>query len=351
MTTYKHVKEYYGKILESTSSLKTSACTMSNKPSKIISDIMKKIPIEIKNKYYGCGTTIPMGIEGLTILDLGSGSGQDCYIAASLVGENGKVIGVDMTEEQLEVANKYLETYTNILQYKKPNMEFKKGYIEYLDKLNIPNNSIDIVVSNCVVNLSPDKPKVIKGVYDLLNEGGSFYFSDVYCDRRLNDNVKNNKILWGECIAGALYIEDFKRICHSIGFIEVREIERSIIEITEPTLKNIVGNANFYSITYNLFKINSLETLCEDYGQYAIYKGTIPTKEHYYNLDNHHKLITNKPMLVCGNTADMLSKTWLAKYFNVYGDKSIHYGLFNKCYSNDNNININNDNNINNNCC
>ena len=331
MNTYDDVKEYYGKILESTSSLKTSACTMSNRPPDIILDILKKIPNEIKNKYYGCGTTIPMGIEGLTILDLGSDSGQDCYIASSLVGENGKVIGVDMTEEQLEVANNHIEEYTNTLKYKKPNMEFKQGYIECLDKLNIPKNSIDIVVSNCVVNLSPDKPKVISGVYDLLKEGGSFYLSDVYCDRRLDDSVKNHKVLWGECIAGALYIEDFKRICNNVGFIEVREVESSIIEITDPTLKNIVGNANFYSITYNLFKIKDLETLCEDYGQYAIYKGTIPTKEHSYDLDNHHKLIKNKPMLVCGNTADMLSKTWLSKHFDVYGDKSVHYGLFDSC--------------------
>ncbi len=332
MNTYQEVKDYYGKILESTQSLKTSACTMSNRPPDIILDIMKKIPHEIKNKYYGCGTTIPMGIEGLNILDLGSGSGQDCYIASALVGENGYVIGVDMTEEQLEVANKYIDTYTDILKYNKANMEFKKGYIECLEELNISNNSIDIVVSNCVVNLSPDKKKVIQGVYNLLKEGGSFYFSDVYCDRRLDESVTNNKVLWGECIAGALYEQDFKRICNKIGFTELREIERSVIEVTDPKLKSIVGNAKFYSITYNLFKIKDLETLCEDYGQYAIYNGTIPTMEHYYILDNHHKFITNKPMLVCGNTTDMLSKSWLSKHFKVYGDKSIHYGLFDSCY-------------------
>lgn len=337
MSTYDDVKEYYGKILESTKSLKTSACTLSNRPSDIILNIMSKIPDEIKNKFYGCGSTIPMGIEGLNILDLGSGSGQDCYIASALVGENGYVIGVDMTDEQLEVANKYVDTYTNTLKYEKPNMLFKKCYIECLDELNIPKNSIDIVVSNCVVNLSPDKKKVISGVYDLLKEGGSFYFSDVYCDRRLDESVRNHKVLWGECIAGALYIEDFKKICNSIGFIELREVERSIVEVTDPKLKNVVGNANFYSITYNIFKISSLETLCEDYGQYAIYKGTIPTKEHYYILDNHHKFITNKPMLVCGNTADMLSKSWLSKHFVVYGDKSVHYGLFESCYNESNN--------------
>ena len=347
MNTYNDVKEYYGKILESTKSLKTSACTMSSRPSDTILNILKKIPSEIKNKFYGCGSTIPMGIENLKILDLGSGSGQDCYIASSLVGEDGYVIGVDMTSEQLEVSNKYIVEYTKILNYKKPNMEFKKGYIECLDELNIPSNSIDIIISNCVVNLSPKKEKVIEGVYNLLKNGGSFYFSDVYCDRRLNENVTNNKILWGECIGGALYIEDFKRICNKYGFREIREIERSEIFVTNEKLKNIVGNARFYSITYNLFKIDSLETLCEDYGQYAIYKGTIPEESHYYILDNHHKFITNKPMLVCGNTADMLSKSWLSRHFIVHGNKLTHYGLFEDCKITVENNNMNNSSN----CC
>tara|TARA_Y100000741_G_scaffold34221_1_gene24172 strand:+ start:354 stop:1397 length:1044 start_codon:yes stop_codon:yes gene_type:complete len=337
---YENVKEYYGKILKTTKSLKTSACTMSNRPSDTILNILKKIPNEIKNKFYGCGSTIPMGIDNLRILDLGSGSGQDCYIVSALVGENGYVVGVDMTDEQLDVSNKYIDEYTKLLNYKKPNMEFKKGYIECLDKLNISPSSIDIVISNCVVNLSPKKDKVIEGVYNLLKEGGSFYFSDVYSDRRLDESITNNEILWAECIGGALYIEDFKRICNKFGFKEIREVERTEIFITDDKLKNIIGNARFYSITYNLFKIDSLETLCEDYGQYAIYNGNIKDKSHFYILDNHHKFITNKPMLVCGNTADMLSKSWLSKYFTVYGDKSVHYGLFKDCSLNEENIEI-----------
>ena len=346
MSTYDDVKEYYGKILENTSSLKTSACTSSSRPNDTIINILKKIPNEVTNKYYGCGTTVPMGIEDLTVLDLGSGSGQDCYIASALVGEQGKIIGVDMTDEQLDVAKNNIEEYTEKLGYKKSNMEFKKGYIECLEELDIPEKSIDIVISNCVVNLSPDKEKVIKGVYNLLKEGGSFYFSDVYCDRRLEETVKKHKILWGECIAGALYEEDFKRICNKVGFIEPREIERSEIKVTDPELKKITGNAKFYSITYNLFKIEGLETLCEDYGQVAVYKGNMPEMEHFYKLDNHHTFITNKPMLVCGNTADMLEKTWLSKYFNVQGTKNKHYGLFGACGNINDDINI-----INSSCC
>lgn len=336
MDIYNNVKEYYGKILKSKNNLKTNVCTIINKPRKEILDILNKIPDEIKNKFYGCGSIIPHGIESLNILDLGSGSGQDCYIISKLITEKGYVIGIDMTDEQISLANKYINEYTKKLNYKKPNMEFKKGYIEYLDELDIEKESIDIVISNCVLNLSPNKEKVIKNVYDLLKEGGSFYFSDIYCDRRLDENIKNNKILWGECISGALYEEDFKRICNKVGFIELREVERNIIKIENEELKNITGNANFYSITYNIFKINSLESLCEDYGQYTIYKGSISNMEHNYILDRKHIFIKDKPTLICGNTADILSKSWLSKHFIVYGSKKTHYGLFDSCYNKDN---------------
>jgi arsenite methyltransferase len=108
------VKEYYGKILSSTASLKTSACTASSKPHAIILRSLKLVPQAVKDKYYGCGSAVPLGIEGLDILDLGSGSGQDCYVAASLVGPAGSVIGLDMTEEQLKVARDSLSAFAKM---------------------------------------------------------------------------------------------------------------------------------------------------------------------------------------------------------------------------------------------
>lgn len=104
-------------------------------------------------------------------------------------------------------------------------------------------------------------------MYNALKKGGEFYFSDVYCDRRLPQHVKDNQVLWGECVSGALYIEDFKRICQKVGFTDPRMIAVDPIEINDPELKDIVGEAKFYSITYRLFKLDALETLCEDYGQ------------------------------------------------------------------------------------
>jgi len=323
------VKNYYGSVLKTTKDLKTSACTTSSAPPSIIKEAISLIPDEVIQKYYGCGSPLPTAIDGLTILDLGSGSGRDCYVASKLVGEKGSVIGIDMTEEQLKVAQKHSDEYCKKkLGYKKSNMSFVQGYIEDLKGAGIKENSVDLVISNCVINLSPDKPKVIKGIYDSLRIGGELYFSDVYCDRRIPEHVRKHEILWGECISGALYIEDFKRICHSVGFRDPRVLEMSPIQITDPTLSDIVGEAKFYSITYRCFKIPTLESLCEDFGEVAYYKGTIPGSKHKYALDDHHILETNRPMLVCGNTSMMLSESWLKPHFKIVGDRSVHYGLF-----------------------
>eukprot|EP01080_Neovahlkampfia_damariscottae_P001241 gene1241-11330_t len=331
--TFEVVKEYYGKILSTMDDLKTTACTCSGKPTKIIREIIKDIPNEIKEKFYGCGTPTPLGIEGCSVLDLGSGSGRDCYIASKLVGKEGKVIGVDMTQEQNDVANKFIKEYSDKLGYS--NMRFETGYIEFLDQCGIEKESIDIVISNCVINLSPNKEEVLKSVYDSLKFGGEFYFSDVYASRRIPEEIQKHEVLYGECLSGALYIEDFIRLCHKVGFIDPRMLEMKEIKIKNEELQEVIGNIKFYSITYRLFKLKNLETKCEDYGQYAIYKGNIVGQPSSFELDDHHFFETNKPLLVCGNTASMLQETWLSKYFNVIGDRKVHYGLFQDCYSGD----------------
>merc|ERR1712098_749798 len=120
------------------------------------------------------------------------------------------------------------------------------------------------------------KPQVIKGVYDALKWGGEFFFSDIYASRRLPKHVQEHEVLWGECIAGALYTGDFVRICRDVGFTDPRVLSMDPVVVTDPELKDVVGEAEFFSITYRLFKVKGLETECEDYGQVAVYKGTIP---------------------------------------------------------------------------
>lgn len=323
------VKNYYGKVLSTSKDLKTSACTAGGRPPAYVVEALSKVPTEVLEKFYGCGNPVPPEIEGLTVLDLGSGSGRDCYVAAKLVGPKGKVIGVDMTDEQLSVARAHSEAYCrDVLGYPSNILEFKKGYIEDLAGAGVAPGSVDLVISNCVVNLSPDKEAVIKGVAQVLKEGGELHFGDVYSDRRLPEAALRNEVLWGECISGALYIEDFKRIARRAGFTDPRVMKTGPIVIKDPALLEILGEAKFYSITFRCFKLRSLETLCEDYGQVATYKGGVLGCSHGYDLDDHHHFTKGKPMLVCGNTASMVSETRLAKYFTVQGDRSVHFGLF-----------------------
>jgi ubiquinone/menaquinone biosynthesis C-methylase UbiE len=323
------VQQYYGKTLETSKDLKTNACTTSGSPHPIIQDCLRKIPTEILEKFYGCGNPIPLGIEGLSVLDLGSGSGRDCYIASQMVGPKGKVIGVDMTDEQLVVARKYTDSFCQKMGFSAPNMDFVQGYIEQLAKAGIAKNSVDLVISNCVINLSPRKDLVLKECFDSLKPGGEMYFSDVYCDRRLPQHIREHEVLWGECLAGALYIEDFKRLCREVGFLDPRALSTSLITVNDPELEKILGKATFYSILYRLFKTEGLETTNEDYGQTAIYKGTIHGNKHGYQLDDKNYFETKKPALISGNTASILEESWLAQHFEVVGDRSRHFGLFN----------------------
>ena len=127
------VQTYYGETLQTSDDLKTSACCTPYDLPKRIRGILSNVPDEVKAKYYGCGSPTPQGIDGLRVLDLGSGSGRDCYVAAALVGESGRVTGVDMTDAQLDVAKKHAKSYcVETLGYNSPNMEFKKGTIEDL---------------------------------------------------------------------------------------------------------------------------------------------------------------------------------------------------------------------------
>ena len=329
--THKDVAEYYGKVLQTKKDLKTRACCSRERVSDYVKTPLKLIDEEIQNKFYGCGAPIPLVLEGMKVLDLGCGTGRDCFIVSYYAGEKGEVLGVDMTEEQLEVANKYLPVQMETFGFSKPNVRFVQGYIEDLQLLNIPDNYFDLVISNCVVNLSPDKPAVLKEVFRVLKEGGEFFFSDVYADRRLPQWAREDQVLLGECLGGALYWKDFERLCAKTGFMDPRIFSCSPIELFDRETIDKIGFAHFDSITYRLFKLPQLEDACEDYGQTAIYRGTISQSPHQYLLDNHHVFETGKPMRICSNTAAMLAKTRLASHFEIQGEVSTHFGVFEGC--------------------
>jgi len=328
MDTLENVKKYYGSIIKNTKDLKTNACCCGDSLPETHRKIVDDIDPEIRDKFYGCGSPIPPALEDCTVLDLGCGTGRDTYLVSKLVGEAGSVIGVDMTEEQLAVARRHQDSQAARFGQAKSNVDFRLGYIEDLSAVGIADNSIDVVISNCVLNLSPEKKRVFSEIFRVLKPGGELYFSDVFAGRRVPEKLAADPVLVGECLGGAMYTEDFRRLLRAIGCLDLRVVAESRITINNTEIQAKVGNIDFYSRTIRAFKLACLEDICEDFGQVAYYLGSAPGHPFRFKLDDHHTFFTGKPMLVCGNTAAMVSETRYGKYFEVVGDTSLHHGPF-----------------------
>jgi SAM-dependent methyltransferase len=335
------VKSYYGETLQKSEDLLTNACCTGAEPPQYIKDILSKISDEVHSRYYGCGLVIPEKLAGLNVLDLGCGAGRDVYVLSSMVGESGKVCGVDMTAQQLEVARNNREFHRDIFSQNKSNVCFVEGELEKLADLdfsevsdsNRNKNLFDIIVSNCVINLCVDKPAVLKAAFDLLKPGGEFYFSDVYASRRVPSVLQNDPVLYGECLSGAYYWNDFIHAAKDAGFKDPRLVVDSPITIENQALEQRIGEIQFFSATYRLMKIDGLEPNCEDYGQAVIYKGGIEHHENTFKLDKHHLIERGKVFPVCGNTEAMLKQSRFAEHFDFIGNRSQHFGIFEGCGS------------------
>lgn len=326
-----HVSRYYGETLASSADLQTNACCTEDTPPTYLQTILSSIHQEVTNRYYGCGLIIPEQLEGLNILDLGCGAGRDCYVLSALVGENGSVTGVDMTPQQLAIANQYIDYHTRQFQYHQPNVRFLQGNMETLHLLDLEEASFDLIVSNCVINLCEDKSGILRNAYCLLKPGGEMYFSDIYADRRVPASLTEDPVLYGECLSGSLYWNDFLTLAKQAGFGDPRLVRDRPVQIENPELAEKTGPIKFYSATYRLFKLADLEPACEDYGQAVIYKGTIEHHPHEFILDKHHIIPTGKVFPVCSNTWKMLHETRFKAHFEFIGKGDTHYGLFEGC--------------------
>lgn len=326
MDTHKSVQEYYGKVLASSADLKTSACCVAESPPAWLRPFLASINDAVTSRFYGCGFPIAEAVEGATVLDLGCGSGRDVYLFSQLVGPEGHVHGIDMTREQLDVAEQAIGWHMDRFGYSKSNVSFHEGFIEELKPIG--SNSVDLVISNCVLNLSPRKDLVLAEVSRVLKPGGEFLFSDVFADRRLPGWMAEDPELLGECLGGAMYIGDFFSLAKRTSFLDPRLLTTAPLDINNPGIQQKVGACRFKSETYRLFNLEGLDDRCEDYGQVATYCREIPYLGPLFQLDDHHVFELNRPERVCGNTAAMLQQTRYAPYFQIAGDQSVHYGVF-----------------------
>ncbi|RDC60484.1 Arsenite methyltransferase [Alteripontixanthobacter maritimus] len=324
-------QNYYGKVLANSSDLKTDACCTTEPPPPAVLGALANVHPDVKARYYGCGLVAPAAIEGAHILDLGSGSGQDAYLLAQMVGEHGSVTGVDATAEQLAVANEHLEWHRDRFGYAKSNVRFVEGDIEKLDVLELPAASFDVIVSNCVINLVADKQAVFAAALKLLKPGGELYFSDVYSDRRVPEALQSDPVLHGECLGGALYWGDFLDQAKQAGFSDPRLVTSRPLAIGDKAVGAKLDGIGFHSATWRLFRIDGLEPQCEDYGQAVVYKGGVAGQERIFELDSHHQIERGRVFSVCGNSWKMLADSRFTQHFDFIGDFSNHYGVFAGC--------------------
>ncbi|XP_076146100.1 arsenite methyltransferase [Alosa pseudoharengus] len=307
------VKEYYGERLKSTADLKSNACVPSAKPiPAYIRKALAEVHPDVSARYYGCGLVVPECLESCRVLDLGSGSGRDVYMLSHLVGEKGHITGIDMTEGQLEVARKHLDYHMQKFGYKKPNVDFVQGYIEALQEAGLHEGSYDLIISNCVVNLSPDKAKVLREAYRVLKDGGELYFSDVYSSCRLPEDVKSHKVLWGECIGGALWWEDLNQLAKEVGFSTPLLVTASVITVDNPELEKLLDGYKFVSATYRLFKVPKCPSAEKCL---VMYDGNITGSEKTLEFDAQHTFKVDEVMEVGAEMGNILRCSRFASEF------------------------------------
>lgn len=204
-----------------------------------------ELPDDVTNLSLGCGDPVTLASlqRGETVLDLGSGGGIDCFLAAKRVGETGHIIGIDMTAQMIEKA------HANKAKMSIKNVEFQLGEIEHLP---VADDTIDVIISNCVINLSPDKPQVFREAYRTLKPGGRLSVSDIVTDGPLPNEIKNNLSAWAGCIAGALDVKDYITAIENAGFEDVKltpvYIDKETIdeaaEQLDISIEEVVGSNN-----------------------------------------------------------------------------------------------------------
>src|SRR5438094_6638573 len=301
------------------------------------SDYLKVIPQEVIERDYGCGDPSRYLREGETVLDLGSGTGKICVIAAPIVGPNGKVIGVDMTDEMLEVARRNAPIVAERLGY--ANVEFRKGRIQDLaldlelldrqlqtnpitdaasflaaDELAeelrckhplIASESIDVVVSNCVLNLVEPKAKrqLFDEIFRVLKKGGRAVISDIVSDEEVPERLQSDPELWSGCISGALTEEGFLKAFSDAGFYGIQILKRD-----EQPWQTVEGT-EFRSVTIEAFKGKQGE--CFERNQAVIYRG--PFKE--VVDDDNHRMERGRRYAVCDKTYNLYKKAPYREFF------------------------------------
>lgn len=258
------------------------------------------IPEEVLRISYGCGT--PAGLktvgQGETVLDIGSGGGIDCFEAARLVGPSGHVIGIDMTDTMLEIARRNAPIVAANLGYTNPNVEFRKGIA---DAMPVHDDTVDLIISNCVINLAPDKQKVFREMFRVAKPGGRFTISDIVSDQAVPQYMVHDAQKWGDCLSGALTLAKYMADMVEAGFLGIH-----LVKFSPWT---VIDGIHFFSVTLTGYKIAMTEA---------------PSTLHYATLSGPFSRVVDErgtsyqraiPQPVGPETMMLLSQMPLGPYF------------------------------------
>ncbi|MCC7431178.1 methyltransferase domain-containing protein [bacterium] len=297
--SHQKMQEFYGEAMETP---QAELCC----PASYDKSDTDHIPGEVLERFYGCGS--PMSIakvkENETVVDLGSGAGIDCFIAAKKVGKNGKVIGVDMTFQSLEQAQKHNKLVAKNLGFDV--CEFREGFME---KVPVETKSVDLITSNCVINLSPDKKTVFAEMWRILKDHGRIVISDIVSEVEVPAYLQVNPVLWGECLSGALTERDFVSMLEEAGFYGLATLKK--------TYWKSVEGYKFFSVTVSGFKFEKKEG-CVFIGQKAIYQG--PFKS--IMDEEGHFFPRGEAIEICTDTAQKLqNEPYKGAFLIVEGNK------------------------------
>jgi len=288
------VREFYGHAAEQP---QAELCC----PVRPDAEDLAHIPPEVVERFYGCGSPVSAAAPraGETLVDLGSGAGIDCFIAARRVGPEGRVVGIDMTEQMLAVARDCRPRVARALGY--DNVEFRQGVLE---RIPLEDGAADVVTSNCVINLSPDKPAVFREIWRLLKDCGRTVLADIVAATEVPPALRADGRLWGECISGALSEDALLAALERAGFYGVTILEKTFWREVEGT--------RFFSITVRGFKFEK-KGGCRYAGQWATYlgpmKATVDEEGHFFPR--------GVPVEVCTDTAAKLGAAPYAGSFAV----------------------------------
>lgn len=224
ITIHEVVKERYGAIAsgQTTSCCGDSCCGDSGSSCNVTlydPALTADLPVDVTGLSLGCGDPVSIASlkPGETVVDLGSGGGIDCFLAAKQVGASGYVIGVDMTPAMLEKAN------ANKAKMGVQNVEFRQGQIEALP---VADNSVDVIMSNCVINLSPDKPAVFQEALRVLKPGGRVSISDIVTEGDFTPEMRADAAKWAECVTGAIDVNEYTGMMHAAGFVNISVVDK-----------------------------------------------------------------------------------------------------------------------------